>query len=269
MDGAHRAARHAAPWVVRLARLGLATKGVVYLLIGMLAVFAAAHAGGGMMDAYGAANVIGGAPFGKALLGLAGVGLVGYSLWRLIMGAWNPEGEPQSVKGYLRRVGYLCSAAAYGGVAVGAFKVLRGAEKHLSDHTTQSHVARLLAGPLGWQLTTLAGGAVLVAALAQFLEAYQANFQKLLEIDGRRRRFVVPLARLGLAARGVVFGVIGLFLIQAGLQQNAERAKGIGGALKALSHQTLGPALLGAVAAGLIAYGISMLVESRYRRISV
>ena len=272
LGSARQAARDAAPWVVRLARLGLATKGVVYFTIGLLAVLAAAHAGGKTMDAYGALGVIGSVPFGKVLLGVAGVGLIGYSLWRLILAFFNPEHEANDAKGYAHRVGYVCSAAAYAGLAFASFKAISSGDERMSDHTTQSQIARVLSGPIGWELVVFAGAAMLIVALAQFNEAYRADFARMLaleSLDEKLRKMIIVLARLGLAARGIVFGVIGLFLIPAGLHQNADRAKGVGGALKALGQQALGPALLGIVAAGLAAYGISMIVESRYRRISV
>jgi Domain of Unknown Function (DUF1206) len=79
--------------------------------------------------------------------------------------------------------------------------------------------------------------------------------------------WAVRLGRLGIAARGIVFGIIGLFLIQAAKQSDASQAKGFGEALASLEQQPFGPWVLGLVALGLIAYGIYSVVEARYRRI--
>ena len=75
------------------------------------------------------------------------------------------------------------------------------------------------------------------------------------------------LGRFGIAARGVVFCIIGLCLMLAALRSDASRVKGLGEALAVLAQQPFGPWLLGVVALGLIAYSIHSLVEARYRQI--
>jgi len=74
------------------------------------------------------------------------------------------------------------------------------------------------------------------------------------------------LGGFGLAARGVVFGLSGLFLIQAALQHKADQAGGLDEALGAVARQGHGRVLLGVVAVGLVAYGSYMLLIAWYRR---
>ena len=108
------------------------------------------------------------------------------------------------------------------------------------------------------------------AGFYQFYAAYKASFKeelKLHEMSGREKKWARRSGRLAYAARGVVFIVIGVFLIQAALRTDPDQARGLGGALQALAMRPFGPYLLGAVALGLIAYGIFMLVVARYRRI--
>jgi hypothetical protein len=83
----------------------------------------------------------------------------------------------------------------------------------------------------------------------------------------REKRWTTHAGRLGYAARGAVFGVIGVFLIQAALQTDPDAARGLGGALGTLARQPFGPYILGTVAVGLAAYGVFMFVTARYRRI--
>jgi hypothetical protein len=103
------------------------------------------------------------------------------------------------------------------------------------------------------------------------VSAYTANFQKFLSLGSLQsepRRWVVTVGRMGLVARGIVFALIGLFLIQASRRKNAGEAVGLGGALQKLAEQPYGQVLLGVVAAGLVMYGLFSLVEARYRRLT-
>jgi len=124
--------------------------------------------------------------------------------------------------------------------------------------------------PLGRWVVVAAGAVILGAGLYQFYRAYRADFRDELEIHEmslREKRWTTHAGRLGYVARGAVFGVIGVFLVQAALQADPQEARGLGGALETLARQPFGPYLLGAVAIGLVAYGAFMFVVARYRRI--
>jgi sugar phosphate permease len=102
----------------------------------------------------------------------------------------------------------------------------------------------------------------------EFVRAYSANFRKDLSLTGfgaDLQRWIVRVGRVGFAARGVVFGLIGVFLIQAARHNDAGEAVGLGGALQKLADQSQGQILLGVVAAGLAMYGLFSIVEARYR----
>jgi len=78
--------------------------------------------------------------------------------------------------------------------------------------------------------------------------------------------------RAGLAghvARGVVFGLIGVFLTKAAFDYDPNDAIGLDGALQKLVDSPYGPYLLGLTAIGLICYGLYCLVDARYRDVSV
>jgi hypothetical protein len=120
-------------------------------------------------------------------------------------------------------------------------------------------------------LIVCVGIAVVGLELRELYQAYKARFLEYLKLDemGEKvKTWTERWGRLGIAARGVVFGVVGTFLVRAALEYDPQEARGLGGALQTLAQQPLGPWLLGAVALGLIAYGVFMLSVARYRRIN-
>lgn len=269
VDHAHHAARRARPWVERLARAGYVAKGIVNGLVGVLALQVARGAGGATTDARGTLEPILLAPFGRVLLAAVALGLVAYGLWRVVEAAVDPEGKGTDAAGLLARGGYAAIGAGYLGLALSAGRLLLGAGAATSESTYQGWTAGLLARPFGRWLVALAGLVVLGAGAFQLYQAWSAKFVEQLrlgELGPDQRTLVTRLGRLGCAARGVVFGIIGLFLLLAAVREQPEQAHGIGGALAALAQRPYGPWLLGAVAVGLIAYGAYVLVEARYRR---
>ena len=274
---AHRAentAQNAATstWMTGLARFGYAVKGIVYLIIGGLALKLAIGHGGAATDQRGALQTIYEQPFGKFLLIIAGIGLVGYALWSFIQAIYDTEGKGTKAKGILARVGYAAVGVAYALLAFGALQLALGTGSvgQHSSTTTQDWTARLLKLPFGQAIVVIVGLIVLGVAFYLFNKAYSAKFQNQLALTGRParlRRWIVDLGRLGYAALGVVFTIMGIFLVVAALQHNPSQAKGLDTSLQELLHQPFGPLLLGIVALGLFCYGIYSLIEARYRRV--
>jgi hypothetical protein len=127
-----------------------------------------------------------------------------------------------------------------------------------------------MAQPFGRWLGVVAGAVIVGTGLYQLHKAYRADCRDELksgEMGARENKWASRIGRIGYAARGVVFGVIGVFLAQAALQTDPDEARGLGGALETLARQPFGPYVLGAVALGLVAYGVFMFVMARYRRI--
>lgn len=270
---AHTAAHEAAPWVQRLARLGYGAKGVVYMIIGGLAVQAALSPTERPEGSEGALSAILRQPFGRVLLGIVAVGLVGYVLWRLVQAFRDPDREGSDAKGLAKRAGFLLSGLLYAAVALEAVRLSTGwgggggsggGGEGNADHWT----AMVMSQPLGRWAIGVVGAGVILFGLVEFYRAARAELAKRLNLSGLReaaREQIIRFGRLGLAARGVVFLVIGWFLIQAALQYDPQEARGLAGALGTLQRQPYGPYLLGGVAVGLIAYGAFQLVKARYR----
>lgn len=258
-------------WVERLARLGYTTKGMVYGLIGMLALMAAFGLGGQTTDSSGALRTISRQPFGKFLLVLITIGLLGYALWRFIECFQDPERKGTNVKGILTRIGYAISGLIYAGLAWTAAKLVMGAEAGKSN-SQQDWTARILEQPLGqWLIGTIAVTTIAMG-FYMFYKAYKTKFQReldLRELDSNQEKLIINICRFGIAARAIVFVIIGFFLIQAARFSNAGEVKGIDGALHTLGQQPFGKILLSLVALGLVAYGIYMAVQARYKHLEV
>jgi hypothetical protein len=267
MQGARRATGN--PWFARFARFGYAAKGVVYVVAGGLSARAAFGLGGATTDSRGALQTILTEPFGKLMLVLIGVGLIGYVLLRLVQALMDPEQKGSDAKGIVTRIGYLLSGLVYAGLAWTALQ-LASATGGTGGNQTQRSVARLLALPLGRWLIGIAGLIVIGSGLYQLYNAYRTNFSehfKWNEMNATERTWTVRLGRFGLAAHGIVQGLIGLFLIQAALVFDSRKAQDAGGALQSLAQPPFGLWAVAVVAVGLAAYGVYMLAAARYSRI--
>src|SRR5215213_11802536 len=147
-DAQHHAKDAAQPWMERLARLGYATEGAVYALIGLLAAGAAFGTTERATGQRGTFEVVAGSPFGSVLLGLIAVGLLGYALWRSVQAIADPDGEGADVKALGKRVGYGVSAFVYAGLAFSAAGLILGKASE-GGGSPDDWTALLLSWPLG------------------------------------------------------------------------------------------------------------------------
>ncbi len=264
-----RAAQAAKPWVEHLARLGFAAKGVVYLVVGVLAVQVALGRGGQTTDSRGALATIADRPRGALLLGVVAVGLLGYALWRFVEAWVDPERKGSDLSGLVTRAGYVGVGISYGTLALSALRLIQRRGGGQAGSVEQSWTARLLQQPFGPWLVGAVGAGIIAFFVVQVVRGLRGTFPEQVragELHGSEAMWARRLGIFGLAARGVVFGLVGLFLIQAALKQDAGQAGGLDKALQVLAQQAQGMVLLGIAAAGLAAYGCYMLIIARYRR---
>lgn len=264
---ARRAVREAGPGVQRLARLGYAAKGVVYIIVGFIAADAAFSPAENVQGSRGALDTILRQPFGKVLLAVMALGLAGYVLWKAVQAIMDPEHKGSDAKGVVTRVGYAISAVLYAGLTLEAVRMLRGGGGG-GGNGAQHWTAVMMDKPFGRVLVGLAGLGIAGYGIYQLVKAFTSDLAKKLNLTGAAaaaRQRVVAVGRAGMAARGVVFGVIGWLVIKAAVQYDPSEAEGLQGALVALRKAAYGPWLLMLVALGLIAYGIFQLVKARYR----
>ena len=270
MSVRHEARRQArGPWVEGLGRLGLAAMGVSYGIVAILALELALGVGGKATDRQGALQALAGHPVGKLLLILLAIGFAGYATWRLADAVFNRGGEDDDAKGWAKRLSELGKAALYIGLLVETLGIVLGHKQEGGgDEKERGVTAWLLAHGGGKWVVVAIGLAVLGAGLWNLYRALSGQFLKHLKEEELKRveeRWVIAVAAVGYSARAVVFGLIGAFVVHAGWVAKPREAIGLDGALRKLVAAPYGPALLGLVAAGLLAFGLYCLVQARYR----
>ena len=259
------------PWLGRAGRVGLVAKGVSYALVGVLAIALASGAGGRASGREGALQAIAGESYGRALiLGLA-LGFAAYALWRLAQAILDRDGEGTDGAGLAKRAGYLARAVFYGGLAVFSLTLLDGTGSETSETgEARRTTAEALTWPGGRWLVGAVGLGFLGAAAFNGYRAFTQKFEEKWNtgaMSERLQRWLGRLGSIGLLARFVVFGLIGLFLVKAAYEYDPREAIGLDGALRKLVDGAYGGALLGTLAAGVLCYAAFCFAEARYRRV--
>ena len=253
-----------------LARWGLVSKGSLYVLVGVIAADVSIGGGERLRDRGGALATLADSWWGKVLIALVAVGLAGYAAWRLAEAVLGRPLEGGKKEGWLKRGGYLARAVWYLGLLAVALSALYGANESSGSRNEDRVTARVLEWPLGRWLVAAVGLGVLAAAAFNVWRGLTRRFRKNLKLRKMTEVEDRGFSALGVAghfARGVVFGLIGLFLVRAAWDYNPEEAVGLDGALSQIVRQDYGDTLLGIVAAGLIAFGIYCFAEARYREV--
>ncbi|MCJ2018086.1 MULTISPECIES: DUF1206 domain-containing protein [unclassified Methylobacterium] len=253
--------------IERIARLGYGARGVVYLVVGGLALLAALGQGGRAGDSKDALRAVLAGPFGAAVVGLIALGLAGFALWRLVEAVTDADRRGTGLKGLGVRGAHLISAALYVGLAASAASLSLGLGLSGGDGMHDG-TAWLLAKPFGRWLVALAGLAVVGGGFGFLGKAWRGDVTDRLALDAQARaRWAGPIGRFGYAARGLAFLIIGGFLVAAAWHQRSSDAKGLAEAFALLRAQPYGSVLLGLVAAGHAAFGAFGLIQARYRHI--
>lgn len=251
--------------IERLARLGFASIGTVYLIIGMLTT-AAGLGKGGATDQEGAIAYLLEKPFGKPLLVVMILGLTGYALWLLASGFADSDSRGTKPKGLAIRLGAIIRGLVYTAFIVEIVRLLtRGTQMNGSEQSAEDSTARLMAQPFGRTMVAAAGLAVIGYGAYQLYRAWESKLSKRLhlgEMKAATERKVVAISRIGIGARGIVFLIIGGSLVVASLRHNPSAAHGTRGALGELPEP-----VLAAVGIGLMAYGVYAFANARYRAI--
>jgi hypothetical protein len=266
------AGREVGRWIEKLARLGYLAKAVVYGLIGILALrLAFGMSGGETTDAQGALQEIGAAPWGKLMLFAIALGLLGYAAWRFVQGILDVDDRGRDAKGLAARAGYLGSGVIHAGIALAAFSLATGGDGG-GGNGEQAMTARLMANEWGVWLVGLAGLITVVVGVYQFKLGRDARFTRhwnTAEMSPRQREWGTRAGRFGLMARGVVFVIMGFFLLKAAWEHDAGEARGLEGALTELASAGYGMWLLAIVALGFVCYAVHCVVQARYRHFNV
>ncbi|HMH55082.1 MAG TPA: DUF1206 domain-containing protein [Gemmatimonadales bacterium] len=259
-----------APWIERMARLGYTAKGMLYITVGLVAAHAGFGRGGRTVDTQGALRVVHHATFGRVALMVAGAGLIGYAIWRIVEGVLDPDRRGTDLKGLALRTSFVGRGVLHGALGITALRL--AARERPGPHRDQTrHWAEVAFGlPAGDLLVWLAAVGIAGYGVYQLYRAYASKLSRQLnlgEVGTGTMRWVVGVSRFGIAARGVVFCLIGILMARAAAGHDPAQAGGLRKSMGLLAGIGRWPLVV--VALGLAAYGVYELVNARYRRIRV
>jgi len=249
-----------------LARAGLTARGVIYILVGWVAVLVALGHSSREADQQGALHLLAGKSYGLVSLWLLGLGFAGYALWRLSEAAFGVTGDRPGAGPRLKS---LARAVIYAGLSYLTFTVISGTDRSQSARQ-QDMTATAMQHPAGRVLVGIAGLVIVACGVTLVVEGGRKKFMKYLQtarMSARVRRVVKLLGTTGTIARGLVFALAGVLVIDAAIAHKASESGGIDKALLTLRDQPFGEFLMMLAALGLIIFGVYGLCEARWRKV--
>lgn len=254
--------------VVRVGRVAIATQGVLYGAVGLLAVQVARGDNGAKASQKGAIESVVHQPFGRILLLVLLVGLVAHAIWRLVLAFRGEPGDDEDGKSLAKRAANAGRAAIYISFTGLAVKILT--QKRSSGLNKQKEsTAEVLSWPGGRWIVMAAGLAVIAAGLWNAKKGITRSFLDNLDLgslDQSRRRAVEVLGSVGYIARAVAFALVGWFLLTAGRQGDAKETRGLDESLRELAETSHGPILLLILAVGMVLFGAYRVLDAILRR---
>ncbi len=258
------------PLMEALTRIGYGTRGLIYIIMGLLAVQVALGKGGALASPLGAIAKIGKQPAGMVLLWVVLLGLVSYSLWGVVRAVLDPLHKGHDVKGLIERGGFLTSAFGYAVLVMPTYGYVTGTSLASKGSQTQKMITAIMAMPWGRWAIGIIGLAALASGLYQIYLAFKAGFDRQFEtyaLTPKQVKLATDVGRFGTAARGVVLAVVGGLIVFAAYRANPRQPIGMDTALATLLHQPYGIWLLGIVAVGLIGFGCYSMLSALWFRL--
>jgi hypothetical protein len=249
-----------------LAHAGLTARGVIYILVGWVAVLVALGRSSREPDQQGALQMLAGKPYGMVTLWLLAIGFAGYALWRLSEAAFGVTGEPPGAGSRLKS---LAGAVIYAGLSYLTLTVISGTSKSQSGRQ-QDITATAMHHPAGRWLVGIVGLVIVVCGIALVIGGIRKKFMKHLktaQMGPKTRRVVRTLGMTGTIARGLVFALVGVLVVDAAVTHKASQSGGLDKALLTLRDQPFGEFLMLLAALDLLVFGIYGLCEARWRKV--
>ncbi len=249
----------------RFASFGIATKGIVYFIIGALTAMTAFGYGGQKSGSGTVLEFLADQSFGKVLLVLLAIGLLGYVFWRLYQAIANPNDIEDNAKGIIKRIAYFVSGILYGLLAYSALKLVLGTQS-----SGEGGKSQIFNSDYAATIAIVLGVILIGKGIYEFYQAYSGKFKEEVEsagLDSRAQKYIMKAGKVGFTSRGVVAGILGFLFIKAGVGENAEKL----GKSDAFSfiQQEFGSVVMGIVALGLVGYGVFMIVKAKYSTLAV
>ncbi len=271
-NGAHDAAHSArrSRLIDIAARLGLAGRGLVYVLIGVLAGQVAFGLSNAQTNRAGALGEIKDKPFGSVVLVILVVGFLGYGLWRLLDAAVGQQDESDTKKRIAKRLVSAGRGVVYLAIAGSTISFLVSGGGGGGSGEPAPWTARVMRNDAGRVLVGLVGLVVIGIGIGMIVRGVKRRFEEKLktgEMGSFARKIAKPAGMAGYIVRGVVFGLVGVFVTKAAIEFDAKEAKGLDGTLKTVAAQAYGQWLLTLCAIGLALFGVYSFFEARYRKL--
>jgi hypothetical protein len=258
------------PWLARLARLGMLAPGLLYVLIGALAVALALGHRQGNASRKGALNALAQHTWGLVVLALIAAGFAGYALWRFAVAALGEKVEENDDLNVGKRLWYAVRGLMYCGLCFTTVQAMTGSGGNSDTSAQRNKTAEVLSWPGGRLLVGAAGLGVVAYGIGSIYRGVTKKFAddlKLGRLSAGARTWFCRGGMFGWVARGLVLGLIGVFLVKAALSYDAKESKGLDAALATLAQQPYGRVLLAFVALGLVSFGLFYVVRARYREV--
>jgi hypothetical protein len=254
-----------------LARVGFIVKGVLYMVVGALALQVALAAGGRITGTSGALTTVLRQPFGRSLLLVAAVGLLGYAVWRVLQGMFDPDGLGTGWGALYNRFTYMFRGFIHGMLGVQAFQLYRGLGVSAAS-SERKVAAEAFQWPLGDWLVVITGIGLIAFAISEAHDAIKGHLarnMKTAELRSEAGNWAVDVSRFGIGSRAIVFALLGWAVVVAGWSRDPSEVGSVAESLRTLAEQpgALGRWLFGATAAGLVAYGFYEIIHARYLHI--
>ncbi|WP_284974950.1 DUF1206 domain-containing protein [Arthrobacter sp. efr-133-TYG-104] len=248
----------------RVARAGYAVSGILHVLIGVIALQLAVGRGG-EADVTGAISQMASEPAGPFLLWTCFAACAALALWQLgnaILG--YRRGVDNKVSKRLSAAG---QAVVYAALAATLISFVVGKDKNSRESTTDV-TASLMKVPFGTAILIAVGAGIMITGIVFGVRGFTRSFKKDLALSSKKedRDFQLSVGVIGYVAKGIALLLVGLLVVIATVTARPEQSTGLDGSLKALREQPYGPYLLGAVALGLIAYGLFLMVKAKTLR---
>jgi hypothetical protein len=269
---------HEHPTVFALGRIGWVSKGIVYGLVGFLALTIALGDRSEVSpddeaSQTGAITRIAQASYGTAVLVVVASGLVVYAIWRIITVMLPAKNDAHT---WVTRIGYAVSAIVYLALAWTASSYVRDTQSSeagaVSEESRVDAATREVMSHTGGQwLVGLVGIVILAVGAYFFVRAVRRPFEDQLIGGGVgpfEHRHIVVMGRIGWIGRSLMMLLIGFFLVRAAWRSDASEATGLDGALRRAVENPVGTGLVAAVGIGLIVYGAYCVISAPRRRLA-